>query len=99
MNITVKKEETVCTLMIEGRIDTLTAPELDKTFRENSEGCDRMIFDMSGVDYISSAGIRVLVSSHRAMTGKGSLVLKGVSKSVLSILDMTGLSKKLNIEE
>lgn len=98
MNVTVKNEEKVCTLIIEGRIDTLTAPELDKVFNENADSCNRMIFDMTDVDYISSAGIRCLVSAHRKMAGKDGLVLKNLNNSVLSILKMTGLDKKLNIE-
>ena len=98
MNINAIAEGNVCTLIISGRIDTITAPELDKVFRENAEVCEKMIFDMSEVDYISSAGIRSLVAAHRKMAGKGGLVLRGLNKSVLSILEMTGLSKKLNIE-
>ncbi len=82
MEITVKNEEKVYTLMIEGRVDTLTACELEKVFRENAEKADKMIFDMNGVDYISSAGIRAIVSAYRVM-----------------IIRMTGLEKKLTIEE
>jgi len=99
MNITVKNEEKVYTLIIEGRVDTLTAPELAKVFRENSEKADKMIFDMSGVDYVSSAGIRAIVSAYRVMGNKDGLVLKGLRKNVLTIIRMTGLEKKLTIEE
>ena len=99
MNITVKNEEKVYTLVIEGRIDTLTAPELEKTFRDNAEKADKMIFDMNSVDYVSSAGIRAIVSAYRAMGSKGGLVLKGLRNNVLSIIRMTGLEKKLTIEE
>ena len=99
MNITVKNEEKVYTLIIEGRIDTLTAPELAEVFRENSEKADKMIFDMSGVDYVSSAGIRAIVSAYRVMGNKDGLVLKGLRKNVLTIIRMTGLEKKLTIEE
>ena len=99
MNITVKNEEKVYTLVIEGRIDTLTAPELEKTFRDNAEKADKMIFDMNGVDYVSSAGIRAIVSAYRAMGSKGGLVLKGLRNNVLTIIKMTGLEKKLTIEE
>lgn len=99
MNITVKNEEKVYTLVIEGRIDTLTAPELEKTFSDNAEKADKMIFDMNGVDYVSSAGIRAIVSAYRAMGSKGGLVLKGLRNNVLTIIRMTGLEKKLTIEE
>lgn len=97
MNVSVSKEGNTCTLIVSDRIDTLTAPELDSIFRENADGCDKMIFDLSGVDYISSAGLRVLVSSHRIMDSKGGLELRGVRSEVLSILKMTGLDNKLNI--
>ena len=99
MNITVKNEEKVYTLIIEGRVDTLTAPELEKVFRDNAEQADKMIFDMYGVDYVSSAGIRAIVSAYRVMSNKDGLVLKGLRKNVLTIIRMTGLEKKLTIEE
>ena len=99
MNITVKNEEKVYTLIIEGRVDTLTAPELEKVFRDNAEQADKMIFDMYGVDYISSAGIRAIVSAYKAMGSKDGLVLKGLRNNVLTIIRMTGLEKKLTIEE
>ena len=99
MNITVKNEEKVYTLIIEGRVDTLTAPELEKVFRDNAEQSDKMIFDMYGVDYVSSAGIRAIVSAYKIMGNKDGLVLKGLRNNVLTIIRMTGLEKKLTIEE
>ena len=99
MKITVKNEGKVYTLVIEGRIDTLTAPELGKDFNDNAEKADKMIFDMYGVDYISSAGIRAIVSAYKAMGSKDGLVLKGLRNNVLTIIRMTGLEKKLTIEE
>ena len=99
MEITVKNEEKVYTLIIEGRLDTLTAPELEKAFRDNSEKADKMISDMSGVDYVSSAGLRAIVAAYKAMNSKGGLVLKGLRSNVLTIIRMTGLEKKLTIEE
>lgn len=99
MKITVKNEEKVYTLMIEGRVDTLTAPELEKVFHDNAEKADKMIFDMNGVDYLSSAGIRAIVSAYKAMSNKDGLVLRGLRNNVLTIIRMTGLDKKLTIEE
>ena len=99
MNITVKNEEKVYTLIIEGRVDTLTAPELEKVFRDNAEQADKMIFDMYGVDYVSSARIRAIVSAYKIMGNKDGLVLKGLRNNVLTIIRMTGLEKKLTIEE
>ena len=71
MNITVIKEENVCTLLIEGRIDTVTSAELNSTFQENAAGCDKMIFDMSGVDYISSAGLVAQICHLRSLSRAG----------------------------
>ena len=99
MNITVKNEEKVYTLIIVGRVDTLTDPELEKVFCDNAEQADKMIFDMYGVDYVSSAGIRAIVSAYKIMGNKDGLVLKGLRNNVLTIIRMTGLEKKLTIEE
>ena len=99
MNVSVNTVDNISTFTIEGRIDTLTAPELDKAFAEAEPVSDKVIFDMSGVDYISSAGMRVIIAVHRAMTKKNGLVLKGLSKNVQTIINLTGFTKILNIEE
>ncbi len=99
MNVSVNTVDNISTFTIEGRIDTLTAPELDKAFTEAEPVSDKVIFDMSGVDYISSAGMRVIIAVHRAMTTKNGLVLKGLSKNVRTIINLTGFTKILNIEE
>jgi anti-sigma B factor antagonist len=62
MTITAAEKDNTCTLYIEGRIDTLTAPQLEQAFAEHAENCDKMVFDFSKVDYISSAGLRVIVA-------------------------------------
>lgn len=99
MNVSVNTVDNISTFTIEGRIDTLTAPELEKAFTEAEPVSDKVIFDMSGVDYISSAGMRVIIAVHRAMTKKNGLVLKGLSKNVRTIINLTGFTKILNIEE
>ena len=98
MNITVIKEENVCTLLIEGRIDTVTSAELNSTFQENAAGCDKMIFDMSGVDYISSAGLRVLLYAQKVMNKQGSMVIKNAGPEIREIFDVTGFVDILTIE-
>ena len=98
MTINKTLENGVCTLFIEGRIDTLTAPQLEQAYADNADICDKMIFDMSNVDYISSAGLRVVVVAHREMKKKDGLVLKNLSKNVQSIINLTGFNKALNIE-
>ena len=93
MKITTTNSGKVCTLTVEGRIDTLTAPEMEKEVMANIPVCDKMIFD-----YISSAGIRTIVFSHREMEKKNGLVLRGLNKSVDDVIAMTGFKKMLTIE-
>lgn len=98
MNINAIVKDNVCTLDVEGRIDTLTAPQLEQAFADYAGSCDKMIFDLSKVDYISSAGLRVIVVAHREMEKKDGLVLKNLSKNVESIINMTGFNRALNIQ-
>lgn len=100
MNITTRSNaDSVCTLTVEGRMDTLTAQELENKIKACAEDCDKMILDLSGVDYISSSGLRVIVLTHRIMSEKGGLVLKGLNKNVRSVISMTGFDNVLKIEE
>ena len=98
MNIKTSTDDNICTLLIEGRIDTLTAPELEQAFIDHADSCDKMIFDLSETEYISSAGLRVILVAHREMEKKGGLLLKNLSKNVSNIIRMTGFGKFVNIE-
>ncbi len=98
MNITANIEDRTCTLAVEGRIDTLTAPELEQAFAENSDKCDRMIFDFAKTEYISSAGLRVILFAHREMKKKDGFVLKNLNPNVETIIKMTGFDKRICIE-
>jgi len=98
MKITTTKDGSICTLAIAGRIDTFTAPDMEKEVHVNLSDCDKMIFDMSGVEYISSAGLRIIVYTFREMEKKGGLVLRGMNKNVDAIITMTGFKKKLTVE-
>ena len=107
MTVEVVKEtvagEEICKLLPVGRLDTLTSPELEKVVLEQAEECRadgrNMVMDLSGVDYISSAGLRVIVQAHREMGGENRFVLCGLTKNVRTIINMTGFNKKLNIRE
>lgn len=99
MNLTVTSENKVYTIAITGRIDTLTAPELESKFREIEKNAEKLIFDMREVEYISSAGMRVIVAARRAMLPKDGLVLRGLTKNVRTIINLTGFNNILNIEE
>ena len=97
--LTVTSENKDYTIAVSGRIDTLTAPALEEKVCEIQNDADQLIIDMREVEYISSAGMRVIVAAHRAMAPKGGLVLRGLTKNVSTIINLTGFNKILNIEE
>ena len=99
MNISTHTDDGTCTFAVQGRIDTLTAPELEQAITENAPECDKMVFDLKDVDYISSAGLRVILLAHREMKQKGGLTLKGLNPNIRAIMMMTGFHKVLQIEE
>jgi len=84
-------------LTLEGRLDTVTAPELEKALTPIPQGVDTLVYDFSKVDYISSGGLRVVVGANRTV-GKGNLTLKNLAPNVLEIFRLTGFTKVLNIE-
>lgn len=86
-------------LLLEGRLDTLTAPESEKIFMEMTERFDKLVLNMEGLEYISSAGLRTLKRVHVAMRKKeGTLVLKNVRKMVMEVFEMTGFAGLLRFE-
>ena len=88
--------DNVCVLTVEGGIDTNTAPQLEQAFRDNAENCEKMIFDLSKVDYISSAGLRAVLGAYKQMNGR--LKLIHVSEILMEVLEVTGLNETLTIE-
>jgi anti-sigma B factor antagonist len=98
MTIEIKRtaEETVIELV--GRLDTTTAPVLDKTLQENVHGTSTLTLDLKGLEYISSAGLRVLLGAQKKMQKVGSMKLTGVCEEVMEVFEMTGFADILNIE-
>ena len=86
------------TVALEGRLDTITAPELDEVIKTELSGIKRLLFDFSKLEYISSAGLRVLLTAQKTMSKQGSMVVKNVSEEVLEILEVTGFSNILTVE-
>ena len=97
MELNTTFEEKVCTIVIEGDIDTLTASELDQAVNVAAPKCEKMILDMSKVDYISSGGLRVVVGANHTL-GKGNLTLRGLAPNVYEIFRLTGFTKVLDIQ-
>ena len=98
MNIEMKRNAEVTTIEITGRLDTTTAPVLDKTINEDIEGTKDLILDMKGLEYISSAGLRVLLSAQKKMMKIGSMKVVNVGGDVMEVLEMTGFADILVIE-
>lgn len=96
MNIGFNKKDGELTVAIDGRLDTITAPELEQFLVNNYEGTNALIFDCEKLVYISSAGLRVLLTAHKRM--KGAMKLTGVSELVMEVLEMTGFADVWEIE-
>ncbi len=86
------------TVALEGRLDTVTAPELEKRFKEALPGVTELVMDFEKLDYVSSAGLRVLLSAQKTMNRQGSMKLIHVNESIMEILEVTGFSDILTIE-
>ncbi len=86
------------TLALKGRLDTTTAPSLESVVGESTEAAKELIIDCKELEYISSAGLRVLLSAHKAMTSHGKLVIKNVCDDIMEVFEITGFSDILCIE-
>ena len=99
MTIEIKKSANETTIEVVGRLDTITAPVLEKTINENIGSIQSLILDFKGLEYISSAGLRVLLGAQKKMHRIGSMKLTGVCEDVMEILEMTGFADILTIEK
>lgn len=86
------------TVSLVGRLDTTTAPQLEQELKASLPGVTALTMDFIQLQYISSAGLRVLLGAQKTMNKQGSMVLKNVSESVMEVFDVTGFSDILNIE-
>ncbi|MBQ5991770.1 MAG: STAS domain-containing protein [Clostridia bacterium] len=98
MTITQNRDNTALTIALEGRLDTLTAPELETLLSGALEGVETLTLDFEKLDYISSAGLRVLLSTQKKMNGQGSMKVTHVNEIIGEIFDVTGFSDILTIE-
>ena len=98
MTITKEKNDSELTIILEGRLDTMTAPELEAELNTEIKDIDELVFDFSKLDYISSAGLRVLLSAHKAMMKKGGMKITGVNEIVQEVFEVTGFADILTIE-
>ena len=99
MTIEIKKNTNETTIEIVGRLDTITAPALEKTINENIISIQNLVFDLTGLEYISSAGLRVLLGAQKKMQRIGTMKLTNVCEDVMEIFEMTGFDDILIIEK
>ncbi len=93
---TIKNNE--ADFVLEGRLDTVTAPELEKELKASLDGVTELRIDFEKLDYISSAGLRVLLSAQKQMTKQGTMTLHHVNQTIMEIFEVTGFSDILTIE-
>ena len=98
MTIEIKKNVNELVLEVNGRLDTTTAPALEKTINENLEGVKTLILDLKSLEYISSAGLRVLLSAQKKMQQCGTMKVINVCEEVMEVFEMTGFADILAIE-
>ena len=98
MTIEIKKNPAEVVIQISGRLDTLTAPSLDKTINEDIGDAPNLILDMKSLEYISSAGLRVLLGAQKKMQKIGSMKVINVCEEVMEVFEMTGFADILVIE-
>lgn len=97
MKIEAKLDGGTQTFELDGRLDTTTAPELESKIGDLS-GVEELIIDMKNLEYISSAGLRVILKAQKIMNEKGSMKLKNVGESIMEVFEITGFSDFLTIE-
>jgi len=86
------------TVALDGRLDTTTSPALDKELKASYAGVDKLTMDLTNLEYISSAGLRVILAAEQEMSSRGGLTVRGVSKEIMEVLDVTGFSEILVLE-
>ncbi|MDO4187649.1 MAG: STAS domain-containing protein [Lachnospiraceae bacterium] len=98
MQIIKSVEGNVLNVALEGRLDTMTAPELEAQVKDDIATVDSAVFDFEKLEYVSSAGLRVILSVHKSLAGKSGLVVKNPNETVSEVFEVTGFSDILTIE-
>ena len=98
MTITKNMEGTKLTIALEGRLDTTTSPQLESELHPDIDAATELTFDLEQLQYISSAGLRVLLSAQKIMNKQGTMTIKNVCPEIMDIFDVTGFVDILNIE-
>lgn len=98
MNITKSAENDKVTIAITGRLDTNTAPQLEAELKQSLEGTNNLVLDFTKLEYVSSAGLRVILAAQKQMNKQGSMVITNVKPTVMEVFEITGFVDILTIE-
>ena len=98
MTIEKNRQGAELTVVLEGRLDTVSAPEFDAVVKNDLAGVETFILDLKKLQYTSSAGLRVILLAQKTMNKQGKMILKNVAEAVMEVFEMTGLSDLLTIE-
>ena len=98
MTIEKKTEGTELELAVGGRLDTTTAPQLEAELKRSIDGVTALRFDFSGLEYLSSAGLRVLLAAQKVMNRQGTMSIRNVNETIMEVFEITGFSDILTIE-
>ena len=86
------------TIALDGRLDTTTAPQLEADLKDSIDGIEKLVFDFENLGYLSSAGLRVLLSAQKTMNKQGEMVITKVNETIMEIFEVTGFVDILTIE-
>lgn len=98
MTINKQIEGQEAVVALEGRLDTVTAPDLEKELQEILPNITKLVFDFANLEYLSSAGLRVLLNTQKIISKVGKMIVKNVNDTIMDVFDMTGFSSILTIE-
>lgn len=98
MTIEKKEQGTELELIVSGRLDTTTAPQLEAELKRSVGNVTALSFDFASLEYLSSAGLRVLLAAQKVMNKQGTMVIRHVNETIMEVFDITGFSEILTIE-
>lgn len=98
MDISFEQEGSELVVALKGNLDTLAAPELESALFSKLDGVEKLVFDLTELDYIASSGLRVLLASQKRMNRQGEMIVRGANSDVMDIFEMTGFVEFLTIE-
>lgn len=98
MNINKTVNGNEITVALEGRLDTATAPQLETELNQSIGGVEKLVFDFAGLEYLSSAGLRVLLGAQKIMNKQGEMIVRNVNETIMEIFEITGFCDVLTIE-